>query len=102
MNIVKSKIKNILREFDHKLDEYCFYDENSSYVVVQAIGKYDKDILWFMPRDEYEFDIEVDQQMFTYWTSMYATALQDIYQSIKAEGLHWLKLIRTEVYKKEE
>ena len=55
-----------------------------------------------MPRDEYEFDIEVDQQMFTYWTSMYDTALQDIYQSIKAEGLHWLKLIRTEVYKKEE
>ena len=102
MNIVKSKIKNILREFDHKLDEYCFYDENSSYVVVQAIGKYDKDILWFMPKDEYEFDIEVDQQMFTYWTSMYDTALQDIYQSIKAEGLHWLKLIRTEVYKKEE
>ena len=44
MNIVKSKIKNILREFDHKLDEYCFYNENSSYVVVQAIGKYDKDI----------------------------------------------------------
>ena len=52
-----------------------------------------------MPRDEYEFDIELDQQMFTYWTSMYDTALQDIYQSIKAEDL-LVKLIRTEVYKK--
>jgi hypothetical protein len=92
-------IKNMLNNFDHKLDEYCFYDENSSWVVVQAIGKYDKDILWFMPRDEYEFDIEADQQMFTHWTSLNQTTLRDIYETIKAEGLHWLKLVKKEIYK---
>jgi hypothetical protein len=92
-------IKNMLNNFDHKLDEYCFYDENSSWVVVQAIGKYDKDILWFMPRDEYEFDIEADQQMFIHWTRSNQTTLRDIYETIKAEGLHWLKLVRKEIYK---
>ena len=92
-------IKNMLNNFDHKLDEYCFYDENSSWVVVQAIGKYDKDILWFMPRDEYEFDIEADQQMFIHWTRLNQTTLRDIYETIKAEGLHWLKLVKKEIYK---
>ena len=44
MKILKSKIKNILREFDYKLEEYC-YNDKRKYVVVQAIGKYDRDIL---------------------------------------------------------
>ena len=92
-------IKNMLNNFDHKLDEYCFYDENSSWVVVQAIGKYDKDILWFMPRDEYEFDIKADQQMFMHWTRLNQTTLRDIYETVKAEGLHWLKLVKKEIYK---
>lgn len=100
MKIIKNKVDNILKNFDHKLDEYCFYDDNSSWVVVQAIGKYDKDILWFMPREEYEFDIEAHQQMFTHWTSLNQTTLRDIYETIKAEGLHWLKLVKREIYNK--
>ena len=99
MKILKSKIKNILREFDYKLEEYC-YNDKRKYVVVQAIGKYDRDILWFMPRDEYDFDIKADQQMFTYWTSLNYTTLVDIYQSIRAEGFYWLNLVRKELYKK--
>jgi hypothetical protein len=99
MKILKSKIKNILREFDYKLEEYC-YNDKRKYVVVQAIGKYDKDILWFMPRDEYDFDIKADQQMFTYWTSLNYTTLVDIYQTIRAEGFYWLNLVRKEIYKK--
>ena len=97
---VKNKVNKILKNFDHKLDEYCFFNSNSKYVVVQAIGKYDKDILWFMPRDEYEFDIEADQQMFTHWTSLNQTTLRDIYETLKAEGLHWLKLVKREIYNK--
>jgi hypothetical protein len=99
MKILESKIKNILREFDYKLEEYC-YNDKRKYVVVQAIGKYDRDILWFMPRDEYDFDIKADQQMFTYWTSLNYTTLVDIYQSIRAEGFYWLNLVRKELYKK--
>ncbi len=99
MKILKSKIKNILREFDYKLEEYC-YNDKRKYVVVQAIGKYDRDILWFMPRDEYDFDIKADQQMFTYWTSLNYTTLVDIYQTIRAEGFYWLNLVRKEIYKK--
>ena len=99
MKILKSKIKNILREFDYKLEEYC-YNDKRKYVVVQVIGKYDRDILWFMPRDEYDFDIKADQQMFTYWTSLNYTTLVDIYQTIRAEGFYWLNLVRKEIYKK--
>ena len=99
MKILKSKIKNILREFDYKLEEYCHNDKRK-YVVVQAIGKYDRDILWFMPRNEYDFDIKADQQMFTYWTSLNYTTLVDIYQTIRAEGFYWLNLVRKEIYKK--
>ena len=99
MKILKSKIKNILREFDYKLEEYC-YNDKRKYVVVQAIGKYDRDILWFMPRDEYDFDIKADQQMFTYWTSLNYTTLVDIYQTIRAEGFYWLNLVRKQIYKK--
>jgi len=99
MKILKSKIKNILREFDYKLEEYC-YNDKRKYVVVQAIGKYDRDILWFMPRDEYDFDIKADQQIFTYWTSLNYTTLVDIYQTIRAEGFYWLNLVRKEIYKK--
>ena len=99
MKILESKIKNILREFDYKLEEYC-YNDKRKYVVVQAIGKYDRDILWFMPRDEYDFDIKADQQMFTYWTSLNYTTLVDIYQTIRAEGFYWLNLVRKELYKK--
>jgi hypothetical protein len=99
MKILESKIKNILREFDYKLEEYC-YNDKRKYVVVQAIGKYDRDILWFMPRDEYDFDIKADQQMFTYWTSLNYTTLVDIYQTIRAEGFYWLNLVRKEIYKK--
>tara|TARA_R100001463_G_scaffold113304_1_gene168400 strand:- start:31 stop:336 length:306 start_codon:yes stop_codon:yes gene_type:complete len=99
MKILKSKLKNILREFDYKLEEYC-YNDKRKYVVVQAIGKYDRDILWFMPRDEYDSDIKADQQMFTYWTSLNYTTLVDIYQTIRAEGFYWLNLVRKELYKK--
>ena len=60
----------------------------------------DRDILWFMPRDEYDFDIKADQQMFTYWTSLNYTTLVDIYQTIRAEGFYWLNLVRKEIYKK--
>ena len=100
MKVIKNKVHKILNNFDHKLDEYCFYDDNSKYVVVQAIGKYDKDILWFMPRDEYEFDIKADQQMFMHWTRFDQTTLKDIYESIKTEGLHWLRLVKREIYNK--
>ena len=99
MKILESKIKNILREFDYKLDEYCEND-NKKYIVVQAIGKYDSDIIWFMPRDEYEDDIAADQQMFIHWSWANYTTLQDIYETIKSEGFHWVNLVRKEIYKK--
>ena len=99
MKILKSKIRNMLNEFDYKLWEYCENDKKK-YIVVQAIGKYDNDIIWFMPRDEWEDDIEADQQMFNHWTIANYTTLEDIYETIKSEGFHWVNLVRKEIYKK--